>query len=140
MPSPPCRPGSCAVKALIHGDFHLGQIVHGEPDGTLRLIDVDELGRGDPRWDLARPGAWFAMGLVPEDAWAAFLRGYLADGRAPWFGTWETLDPFARAMVVQGAARALTSAERAGRALEEVEQIHVDACARMVSLPLRASR
>ena len=93
--------------ALVHGDFHLGQIVQGEQDGPLRLIDVDELGHGDPRWDLARPGAWFAMGLIPEDAWAAFLRGYLAEGGAARVPTWQALDPFARAMVVQGAARAL---------------------------------
>lgn len=61
-------------RLLCHGDFHLGQLVRdtGLPlQAPWRLIDMDDVGLGDPAWDLARPAAWFAMrhpapgGLVP---------------------------------------------------------------------------
>lgn len=125
-------------RVLVHGDLHLGQVVR-MGDGALRLIDVDDLGRGDPRWDLARPAAWFAMGLMAESEWTALLRGYLDEGGAGWLTSWEALDAFARAMVVQGAARALASAARGGRALEETEAMYIDACVRMRSPTLAST-
>ncbi|NDZ99061.1 phosphotransferase, partial [Streptomyces sp. SID10116] len=120
--------------ALCHGDLHLGQLVRG-PDGRWLLIDVDDLGVGDPAWDLARPAAWFACGLLSPQEWTRFLDAYRdaggpavpADGADPW----STLDVPARALTVQTAALVIVKAVAADRPLDEVEQALVDACARM---------
>ncbi|NUS78186.1 MAG: aminoglycoside phosphotransferase family protein, partial [Streptomyces sp.] len=108
------------------------------PDGPWLLIDVDDLGTGVPAWDLARPAAWYACGLLPPDEWARFLDAYRAAGgpAVPRDGDpWPALDVPARALTVQTAARALTKALTAGRPLDEVEQSLIDACARMGSAP-----
>jgi hypothetical protein len=124
--------------ALCHGDLHLGQLVrHPAPDGPWRLIDVDDLGVGVPAWDLARPAAWYACGLLPPDEWTRFLTAYrTAAGPAVPAGgdPWQYLDVPARALTVQSAARVVTKAAAAGRPLDEVEQRLVDACARIASL------
>ncbi|MYU02547.1 phosphotransferase [Streptomyces sp. SID8366] len=120
---------------LCHGDLHLGQLVrYPAPDGPWRLIDVDDLGLGVPAWDLARPAAWYACGLLPPDDWTRFLSAYRqANGPAvPATGDpWAALDVPARALTVQTAALAITKALAAGRPLDEIEQAVVDACARM---------
>jgi aminoglycoside phosphotransferase (APT) family kinase protein len=89
---------------LVHGDFHLGQL--GRVGTSWQLIDVDDLGVGDPAWDLARPAGFWAAGLVPDDDWHRFLDGYrgaggpaLADG-----DPWPVLERVARAAVVTAAA------------------------------------
>ncbi|MES5822276.1 aminoglycoside phosphotransferase family protein [Streptomyces sp. RG80] len=132
------------TTTLCHGDLHLGQLVrHPAPDGPWRLIDVDDLGRGVPAWDLARPAAWYACGLLPPDEWARFLAAYrAADGPAvPAHGDpWPALDVPARALTVQTAARAIAKAVTADRPLDEVEQCLVDACARMGSAPPELTR
>jgi aminoglycoside phosphotransferase (APT) family kinase protein len=89
---------------LVHGDFHLGQL--GRRAGPWVLLDVDDLGAGDPAWDLARPAGFWAAGLIPDDDWAAFVDSYRdACGAAlPAGDPWPVLDPFARAAVVQAAA------------------------------------
>ncbi|MGP4109605.1 phosphotransferase family protein [Streptomyces sp. 4N509B] len=73
-PSPPL--------ALCHGDFHLGQLVrlplHGPRREEWLLIDVDDMGLGDPAWDLARPAAWYASGLLAPEDWHRLLTAYLA--------------------------------------------------------------
>ncbi|MGW0944476.1 phosphotransferase family protein [Streptomyces sp. NPDC002623] len=124
---------------LCHGDLHLGQLVrHPAPDGPWRLIDVDDLGVGVPAWDLARPAAWYACGLLPPEEWTRFLAAYRAAGgpAVPAAGDpWPALDVPARALTVQGAARAVTKSVAEDRALDEVEQCLVDACARMGSVP-----
>ncbi|MEV7890972.1 phosphotransferase family protein [Streptomyces sp. NPDC002817] len=129
---------------LCHGDLHLGQLVrHPAPDGPWRLIDVDDLGRGVPAWDLARPAAWYACGLLHPDEWTRFLDAYRAAGgpAVPADGDpWPALDVPARALTVQTAARALTKAAAANRSLDEVEQLLVDACARMGSAPPELTR
>ncbi|MEU7056564.1 aminoglycoside phosphotransferase family protein [Streptomyces sp. NPDC046197] len=129
-------PGSAT---LCHGDLHLGQLVrHPAPEGPWLLIDVDDLGTGVPAWDLARPAAWFACGLLPPEEWTRFLTAYrVAGGPAvPAQGDpWPALDVPARALTVQTAALAVAKANVAGRPLDEVEQALVDACDRMSLLP-----
>ncbi len=92
-------------STLVHGDWHLGQLGR-RPHQPWVLIDVDDLGVGDPAWDLARPAGFWAAGLIPDDDWRLFLRAYRdADGPAlPSGNPWPVLEPFARAAVVQAAA------------------------------------
>ncbi|WP_405579476.1 phosphotransferase family protein [Streptomyces sp. NBC_01092] len=127
------------TATLCHGDLHLGQLVrHPAPDGPWRLIDVDDLGVGAAAWDLGRPAAWFACGLLPPDEWHRFLTAYRAAGGSAVPGDgdpWPALDVPARALTVQTAARAITKAAAEGRPLDEVEQALVDACDRMASVP-----
>ncbi|MET8245177.1 phosphotransferase [Streptomyces sp. NPDC005202] len=124
---------------LCHGDLHLGQLVrHPAPDGPWLLIDVDDLGTGVPAWDLARPAAWFACGLLPPDEWTRFLTAYRAAAgpAVPADGDpWPALDVPARALTVQTAALAVAKATAADRPLDEVEQAVVDACDRMSRVP-----
>ncbi|MFC8243273.1 phosphotransferase [Streptomyces chartreusis] len=132
------------ATTLCHGDLHLGQLVrHPAPDGPWRLIDVDDLGVGVPAWDLARPAAWFACGLLPPDEWHRFLTAYRAAGgpAVPADGDpWPALDVPARALTVQTAARAITKAAAEGRRPDEIEQALVDTCDRMASVPAELVR
>jgi aminoglycoside phosphotransferase (APT) family kinase protein len=97
----PSRPST-----LVHGDWHLGQLGRRSAAEPWLLIDVDDLGFGDPAWDLARPAGFWAAGLIPDDDWSLFLQAYRdADGPAlPQGDPWPVLDAFARAAVVQAAA------------------------------------
>ncbi|MFI7385733.1 phosphotransferase [Streptomyces sp. NPDC049813] len=125
------------ARALCHGDLHLGQLVRG-PAGPWLLIDIDDLGLGDPAWDLARPAAWFACGLLAPDDWTRFLTAYRGAGGARQLcapDPWPALDVPARALTVQTAALAVAKAAEAGRSLDEVEVAVVDACDRMVGVP-----
>ncbi|MGW0940008.1 phosphotransferase family protein [Streptomyces sp. NPDC002666] len=124
---------------LCHGDLHLGQLVrHPAPHGPWLLIDVDDAGPGDPAWDLARPAAWYAAGLLPPAVWFRFLAAYRAAGgpavRADG-DPWPELDVAARALTVQTAALALAKSAAEHRAPDEVEQVMIDACARIAALP-----
>ncbi|MFD8015233.1 phosphotransferase [Streptomyces sp. NPDC058955] len=116
---------------LCHGDFHLGQLVR-DFRGEWRLIDVDDAGLGDPAWDLARPAAWFAAGLLPAEVWTRFLGAYeSAGGPATGADPWARLDLPARALTVQTAALAVAKSTAERRELDEVEGVMIDTCARI---------
>ncbi|MFB4263988.1 phosphotransferase family protein [Nonomuraea sp. GTA35] len=127
LPEPAPVPG-----LLTHGDWHLGQLVHRD---RWLLIDVDDLGVGDPAWDLARPAAWYAAGLLEPAVWERFLGAYLASG-GPALGQgddpWARLDLPARALTVQLAAVAVVNADGEGRELDEVEHSLIESCNRIV--------
>jgi len=128
--------------ALCHGDWHLGQLVrragHGAPDTDgWALIDIDDLGAGDPAWDLARPAMWFGAGLLGPGEWARFLGAYRAAGGTavpPDGDPWARLDVPARALAVQSAATALAKAARDGREPDEDEYRLLAACDRIAQL------
>ncbi|MFD4376932.1 phosphotransferase family protein [Streptomyces sp. NPDC058486] len=127
------RDGTGGTRAyLCHGDFHLGQLVR-DFRGDWRLIDVDDAGLGDPAWDLARPAAWFAAGLLPADVWARFLGAYEEAGgpATDRDDPWARLDLPARALTVQTAALALAKSTAEERELDEVESVMIDTCARI---------
>ncbi|WP_159766330.1 phosphotransferase family protein [Streptomyces sp. HM190] len=128
-----------APTALCHGDLHLGQLVrHPVSGGAWRLIDVDDLGVGVPAWDLARPAAWYACGLLPPDVWACFLDAYQRAGGPAVpadADPWPVLDVSARALTVQTAALAIAKATAADRPLDDVEGAVIDACDRMSTVP-----
>lgn len=91
---------------LVHGDWHLGQLGQTVFDPRWVLIDVDDLGVGDPAWDLARPAGFWAAGLIPDRDWDRFQAGY-REGRGPALppgDPWPVLEPFARAAVLHAAA------------------------------------
>lgn len=121
----------------VHGDWHLGQLVdigcEGKP--VWRLIDIEDMGVGEAIWDLARPAAFFAAGLLPQDDWERFIAAYRrAEGAAlpPAGDVWKELEKPARALVVQSAATSWLKAKREGRGLHQDEQVLVKACLRIV--------
>ncbi|UCM89032.1 phosphotransferase family protein [Streptomyces marincola] len=129
MPAP--RP-----VALCHGDFHLGQLVRRRgAEGAWRLIDVDDLGVGDPAWDLARPAAWFAAGLLPAQDWLRLLNAYQAAAGTEGEDPWPALDAPARVATAQQAARALVRAARRGVRPGEEDEALFDSCLRIAALP-----
>ncbi|MFC9996642.1 phosphotransferase [Nocardia sp. NPDC127526] len=133
--SPFAGPGDQAT--LVHGDFHLGQLVRwpGGEEEPWRLIDVDDLGVGDPVWDLARFAGYFAAAILDPIAWERFLNAYRwAGGPAvPEGDPWAVLDVPARALVIQAAALAVAKAGLEGRELDEWDVALLDSCRRMRS-------
>lgn len=119
-------------ESVVHGDWHLGQLAR-TPSG-LRLLDVDDLGRGDPTWDLARPAGFWAAGALDDGDWTALLDAYVAAGGPavpvgpagpePWPG----LDLPARCAVVVAAVRSLVVQPAHS---EDPADALLEACARM---------
>ncbi|GAA3924952.1 aminoglycoside phosphotransferase family protein [Actinomadura viridis] len=127
-------PAGEARRTLVHGDWHLGQMVRA--GGGWRLIDIEDLGAGDPAWDLARPAALYSSGVLNPDDWSRFLGAYRAfQGPAVPAGgdPWEVLDLPARTLVIQIAATCVKSARQADRPLDGPEQALVDTCSRISS-------
>lgn len=121
-----------ARERVVHGDWHLGQMVRVR-DGW-RLIDIEDLGRGDPAWDLARPAALYCAGVLDPAEWERFLGAYRdAGGPAvpPGGDPWTTLDIPARTLAIQIAATCVQSARKDDRPLDGPEEAMVDACRRM---------
>jgi aminoglycoside phosphotransferase (APT) family kinase protein len=125
MPHAPGRP-----ETLVHGDWHLGQLGR-RAGGPWTLIDVDDLGLGDPAWDLARTAGFWAAGLLPDADWRVFLDAYREAGGLALppaaADPWPVLEPFARAAVVQAAAVGAVNGRQ-----DDAQEMLVDACARMV--------
>jgi aminoglycoside phosphotransferase (APT) family kinase protein len=114
-------------RMLVHGDVHAGQL--GLTHHGWVLIDVDDLGLGDPAWDLARPAGYWAAGLLPDDGWHAFLAGYTT-GAGPAVDPgdpWVRLDTPARAAVITAAAHALEP----GSPTADAREALLSACAAM---------
>lgn len=96
------------APVLLHGDWHLGQL--GFWNDRWRLLDMDDVGVGDPAWDLARPAGFWACGLLSDADWDALCDGYRASGgpglprsEDPWPG----LDLPARCAVFVAAVAAV---------------------------------
>ncbi len=122
--------------ALCHGDFHLGQLVrYPAAGGRWRLIDVDDLGTGDPAWDLARPAAWFAAGLLPAGDWHRLLHAYQAESGTAGEDPWPALDGPARVLTAQCAARALVRDAASGRPPDTEDEALFMSCLRIAALP-----
>jgi hypothetical protein len=82
-----------------------------------RLIDIDDLGMGDPAWDLGRPAGFWAAGLLSDEAWDQFLNGYReANGPGLPIGgdPWRSPDLAARCAVFVGATRLMLEPDVAG--------------------------
>jgi aminoglycoside phosphotransferase (APT) family kinase protein len=122
-------------RCVVHGDFHLGQLVH-DASGRLRLIDVDDLGVGDPAWDLARPAGWYLAGLLPPATWERFLDAYQRAGGVafePTENPWTALEIPARAVVIQSAARAVAKAQESTQDYGDGELALLAACERIAA-------
>lgn len=112
---------------LVHGDWHLGQLGRHHRGAPWLLIDIDDVGIGDPAWDLARPAGFWAAGVIPDEDWSSFLDAYRVHGTAlPAGDPWPVLEPFARAAVVQAAASGLAHGDG-----DETQQLLLAACERM---------
>lgn len=120
-----------APPCLAHGDWHLGQLGR-RPGGGWLLIDLDDLGVGDPAWDLARPAGFWAAGLLADEDWAAFLSAYRAAGGPavpPEGDPWGRLDLPSRAAIVVAATRAIHRVPADG--WDDTCEALVAACLRM---------
>jgi hypothetical protein len=122
LPAAAWRSGSPdRPSTLVHGDWHLGQLGRRSAAEPWLLIDIDDLGVGDPAWDLARPAGLWAAGLIPDEDWTRFIEAYrdAAGPALPAGDPWPVLDPFARAAVVAAAAN------------HPDDELLIAACARM---------
>ncbi|MBI4940428.1 MAG: aminoglycoside phosphotransferase family protein, partial [Actinobacteria bacterium] len=125
--------GPQPAGALVHGDWHLGQLGR-DAAGRWLLLDLDDLGVGDQAWDLGRPAGFWAAGLLDDASWTTFLAAYRAAGgpAVPSDGDpWPRLDLPARAEVVVAAARAVHRAHHGAEEWDDTAEALLVACARM---------
>ncbi len=130
LPGEVWRAGSPDRPAtLVHADWHLGQLGRRSETEPWLLLDIDDLGVGDPAWDLARPAGFWAAGLIPDDDWATFLNAYRDAGgpAVPAGDPWPALEPFARAAVVHAAASGVAHGDD-----DETQAALLAACGRML--------
>lgn len=122
-------PGA-GTNSLLHGDFHFGQLVQDQT-GWL-LIDADDAGAGPAAWDLGRPAAWFAWGLIDAGEFGAFVDAYLAAGGSGCTAEdpWRELDAPARAITVVTALLHLARSEPS-RTRDELGAVALESCRRM---------
>ena len=97
------------------------------PDGSLLLLDLDDLGIGDPAWDLGRPAGFYAAGLLADSDWEAFVSGYRESGDWP---DAAALDHAARCGVVIAAVRSVAVAADDAHSHDTADAL-LDACFRM---------
>ena len=117
-------------RHLLHGDWHLGQL--GRTGTGWCLLDPEDLGLGNPAWDLARPAGFWAADLLSDADWQEFLDGYRAAGgiAIPAVGDpWPVLDLPARCAVYVAAMHPEAHDQDTAQALAE-------ACRRMAQLTL----
>lgn len=138
-------PDDVPASIVVHGDLHLGQLgqvgqrgqpghlgthaTNGSQPGQWLLLDIDDLGRGHPVADLARPAALWAVGLLADEDWTRLLAAYRR--RSPGLlppdeHLWEHLDPPARMALVILTAQALRHEEDA-----EIIRRLLSACTRI---------
>jgi hypothetical protein len=120
-------------KVWSHGDFHLGQIVfiHDRGKNAARFIDCDTLCHSIPEWDLARPAALFAAGILPAHLWQSFIESY-AEHKFKYKlnerKLWSKLDIPAKVMTVKLATNAVNRATLSGDNLEDSELQLIETC------------
>ncbi len=119
--------GTATPDRVVHGDLHAGQLARG-PGGWV-LLDVDDLGYGDPVHDLARPAGFWAAGLLADGDWETFLAAYVGAGgpAVDPADPWDRLEVPARAAVITAAAQSLDPSSPAAAARDDL----VAACRRM---------
>ncbi len=120
-------------RVWTHGDFHLGQIVFVKDNVRTKamFIDVDTMCVSIPEWDLARPAALFASGILPPDAWQSFIESYGKNRANYEFSQeelWSNLDIPAKVMVVKLATSAVNRALQTREDLDDSEIQLIETC------------
>ena len=120
-------------KVWSHGDFHLGQIVFikDQENSSARFIDIDTICHSIPEWDLARPSALFAAGILPAPLWRSFIESYFELGLKQTLNEkilWSNLDMPAKVMTIKLACLALNRATLADEQLEDTEMQLIETC------------
>ena len=120
-------------RVWTHGDFHLGQIVFVKDNDRTNamFIDVDTMCVSIPEWDLARPAALFASGILPPDAWQCFIESYgknISNHEFNQKNLWSRLDIPAKVMVVKLATSAVNRAIQTKEDLDDSEIQLIETC------------
>lgn len=121
--------------SLVHGDWHPGQVVRSS--NQLKLIDCDDVGLGNPMWDLARVAGWSLAGVISHEVWTSFFNHYAAARQLTnqqIETVWQNLELPARAATILSAATGVIHAEKEQRDLEDYEKELFESCQRIVKL------
>lgn len=112
---------------LVHGDAHLGNCGR-LADGRLVLLRVENLGLGNPAWDLGLFAGLFGAGLLADADWGTLLDGYFADDAEARRRPWPELDHPARCHLLMAAV-----AEQRRDYTSSLAATLLETCVRMVS-------